>query len=98
MAWRRGDWKLIENLEDGGLALYHLGYDLGETTDLSEAFADKARELHALLKAWQRDTGAEFPRPNPNFNPQRRREWAQHPDRAKVVPAPVLNNKPQGTP
>jgi uncharacterized sulfatase len=79
-AVRKGSWKLIENLETGVVALYHLDSDLSETVDLTGVFPEKARELRALLRQWQSDVGAEFPLPNPDFDPSRRHEWATHPD------------------
>lgn len=80
-AVRKGPWKLSENLEAGGVALYHLGSDMGETTDLSLAFPEKTKELRELLKRWQAEVGAELPKPNPAFDPQRRGDWGVHPDR-----------------
>lgn len=78
-AVRRGPWKLIENLVSGNCELYHLGADLGETTDLAAAFPDTTRELRSLLKQWQAEVKAEFPKPNPNFDEARRFEWSKHP-------------------
>jgi len=82
-AVRKGQWKLIENLESGGAALYHLGSDLGETTDLSAAFPAKTKALRELLQRWQAEVGAQMPAPNPAFDAQRRLEWGAHPDRLK---------------
>ncbi|MGD9556734.1 MAG: sulfatase [Mangrovibacterium sp.] len=78
-AIRKGDWKLIENLITGNATLYNLKYDIGETTDLSKVFPEKTEDLYSLLKAWQEDVGAEFPKPNPDFNPAKRFEWGKHP-------------------
>jgi uncharacterized sulfatase len=78
-AVRKGPWKLLENLAAGNITLYHLPTDLGETTDLAGVFPAQARELHALLKRWQADVRAEFPRPNPAFDAQRRFEWGARP-------------------
>ncbi|MBE0655097.1 MAG: sulfatase [Bacteroidales bacterium] len=80
-AIRKGDWKLIENLEEGGLELYNLYHDRSETTNMSEAFPEKTEELYTLLKAWREDVGAELPVPNPEFDEQKRYEWGTHPDR-----------------
>ncbi len=80
-AIRKGDWKLIENLEDGELELFNLYHDRSETTDVSEAFPEKTEELHELLKVWRENVGAELPVPNPDFDEQRRGEWGIHPDR-----------------
>lgn len=78
-AIRKGDWKLIENLITGNVILYNLKYDISETTDLSKVFPEKTKELYSLLKVWQEDVGAEFPKPNPDFNPVKRNEWGKYP-------------------
>jgi uncharacterized sulfatase len=84
-AIRKGKWKLVEDFEADRRVLYHLGTDIGETTDLAELYPEKAQELHALLRQWQTDVGAEFPKPNPDFDPARRYEWGLHP--SKMRPA-----------
>ncbi len=78
---RKGDYKLIENLVDGSLELYNLKDDVGENRNLAESMKDKTAELYGLLQAWQKDVKAEFPIPNPDFNPEKRYEWGRHPDR-----------------
>jgi len=78
---RKGDYKLIENLVDGSVELYNVADDIGETHNLAESMPDKTGELHGLLKKWQEDVNAEFPLPNPDFDPERRYEWGRHPDR-----------------
>jgi arylsulfatase A-like enzyme len=60
-AVRRGDWKLHERFEDGGLELYNLKQDIGEKNNLADAEPEKTRELHELLKAWRKQTGAPVP-------------------------------------
>ena len=87
-AVRKGDWKLIQNLVNGEVELYNLSEDIGEKNDLSEENKDKVTELMTLLDLWRTDTDAEFPEPNPDFNPLQRYKWAPHPDsRAGVTPA-----------
>jgi len=66
-AIRAGDWKLIENFETGELSLYNLARDLGETTNLAESEPQRAAALHAQLKAWRADVGADPMRPNPEY-------------------------------
>lgn len=78
-AVRKDDWKLVQDLVTGNIELYNLATDIGETTDLSGVFPDKAQELHGLLKQWQTNVKAEFPQPNPAFDEQKRLEWARHP-------------------
>ncbi len=80
-AIRKGEWKLIENQVDNSLALYNLQYDLSESNNLIDQNPDVVDELYKALKNWQREVKAEFPIPNPNFNPEKRQEWGRHPDR-----------------
>ncbi len=80
---RKGDWKLIHYLHDNTRHLYNLADDLGEINDLSNKHPEKTTELYNLLEQWRTDVGAEMPVPNPDFDPQRRYEWAPHPDWGK---------------
>ena len=66
---RHGDWKLHQYFEDGGLELYNLKDDIGETTNLTDSQPAKAEQLLAELKAWQVAVGAPIPQtPNPDFD------------------------------
>jgi arylsulfatase A-like enzyme len=83
---QRGDWKLMEFLEDGRLELYNLRDDLGEQTNLATAFPDRTGELHARLVAWREQVNAPMPsprKPKPNAAmaspPRRARERAAVP-------------------
>jgi uncharacterized sulfatase len=78
-AIRKGNWKLIENLVNGNVTLYNLSTDISESTDLSRVFPEKTKELYSLLKEWQKEVKAEFPKPNPDFNVDKRHEWGIHP-------------------
>ena len=80
-AVRLGNWKLIENLVDGSTALYNLSIDPGELDDLSQQETAKRDELQAMLSAWRAEVGARLPVENPDFDPEKRHEWGQHPDR-----------------
>ncbi len=64
---RAGDWKLIEAFETGRLSLFNLDDDLGETMDLSGSEPAKVAELHAMLRSWRIEVGADPMRPNPEF-------------------------------
>ena len=79
-AVRIGPWKLIYNLETGSTSLFHLGHDLGDYTDRSEAYPEKTNELRELLKKWRLEVGAEMPVPNPAFDEAKRTAWAPHAD------------------
>jgi arylsulfatase A-like enzyme len=60
---RSGDWKLIENLEDGKLQLYNLADDIGEQQDLAASEPERAEQLHARLANWRTEIGAKSPTP-----------------------------------
>jgi arylsulfatase A-like enzyme len=57
---RVGDWKLIENYEDGSVELYNLREDIGEKNDRAAAQAERVKAMRARLHAWYRETGAKF--------------------------------------
>jgi arylsulfatase A-like enzyme len=59
-AIRMGDWKLIENYEDGSVQLFNLRDDIGEQKDLAAAQAERVKTMRARLHAWYRETGAKF--------------------------------------
>ena len=66
---RMGDWKLHQCFEDGGLELYNLREDIGETKDLSKSNAAKTRELLSKLEEWRKETNAPVPSErNPEFD------------------------------
>ncbi|QEG43174.1 Arylsulfatase [Roseimaritima ulvae] len=80
-ALRKGDWKIVENLVSGEFELFNLKYDVNEMTDLKFSYAEKTAEMKEALDKWQRDTNAQHPVPNPDFDPARRYEWGKHPYR-----------------
>jgi arylsulfatase A len=67
-AIRDGDWKLVEQYEDGSLELYNLADDVGETTSLAAKEPEKAEELRRKLHQWREQIGAQMPAPNPEFD------------------------------
>jgi len=48
-AIREGDYKLLENYEDGSFALYNVREDIGELNDLSEKQPEKACVKNYML-------------------------------------------------
>jgi arylsulfatase A-like enzyme len=66
-ALRSGDYKLIEWHETGQIELYDLGTDASESHDLAAARPELKQALLARLHHWQRTTGAQLPRPNPDY-------------------------------
>ena len=67
-AVRRGDWKLVEWAEDNRAELFNLAQDIGEQTNLADKEPQRVSSLRAELAAWQKQVGAKFPSPNPNFD------------------------------
>ena len=75
-AIRAGDWKLIQYLDGtGDLELYNLKDDLGEEKNLRTTYPGRRNDLMSKLKAWQTDTIARLPIPNPSYDPARSHEW-----------------------
>ncbi len=67
-AIREGDWKLVEQFEDGSLELYNLADDPSESHNLATSNSARANELLGKLKAWRTQVGAQMLSPNPNFD------------------------------
>ena len=66
---RRGNWKLHQYFEDGGLELYNLKQDPGETKNLAQSSPNKTKELLNRLKDWQTEIKAPIPsKANPEFD------------------------------
>jgi arylsulfatase A-like enzyme len=72
---RLGDWKLIHYYEDGHDELYNLKNDVGETTDLAAREPAKVKELSKKLFSYLNDVGARFPKPDPQYNAQKEKEY-----------------------
>jgi arylsulfatase A-like enzyme len=72
---RLGDWKLIHYYEDGHEELYNLKTDLGETTDLAAVEPVKTKELHEKLFSYLNDVDARFPKPDPQYDAQKEKEY-----------------------
>lgn len=70
---RFGDWKLIENLETGNIALFNITEDPEELHDLSIKEPVITATLIKRLKIWQTDMSAPIPTANPNY--QKLRGW-----------------------
>jgi hypothetical protein len=70
---REGDWKLVEQYEDGSLELFNLASDPGERTNLAEQDAVRATELKAKLATWRKSVGAQEPTANPEFDETKHR-------------------------
>jgi arylsulfatase A-like enzyme len=66
-AVREGDWKLIELFEGPRFELYNVKADLGEKNDLAASEPQRVEKLKTMLETWQKEVGAKFPTPNPDF-------------------------------
>ncbi len=62
---RKGDWKLIQNLESGKFELYNLKSDIGEKKNLAKTNTAKVEDLFEDMKRIRKETGANFLRPYP---------------------------------
>jgi arylsulfatase A len=67
-AIRDGDWKLVEQFEDGSVELYNLADDRSESQNLATTEPERANELRRKLRAWRESVGARMPTPNPEFD------------------------------
>jgi hypothetical protein len=67
---RKGNLKLIEFFETGTVELYDLSEDPEERNNLAASQKKLADELHAELKAWQKELNAPRPSvPNNEYDP-----------------------------
>jgi arylsulfatase A-like enzyme len=67
-AIREGDWKLVEQFENGSLELYNLASDRGESNNLAATEPARAAELLHKLNTWLKSVGARMPTLNPKFD------------------------------
>jgi hypothetical protein len=67
---RSGGWKLLRWFGNPDThELYNLASDLGESNDLAAKMPDKVKELGARIDRFLKDTGVQYPRPNPAYRP-----------------------------
>ena len=70
-AIRMGKYKLVENYEDGSVALFDLEADIGENRDLSAAQPERVSEMRAKLHDWYKEVDAKFLQPKDGNEPWR---------------------------
>ncbi len=73
-AIRRGDDKLILFFESNEIELYNLKDDIGELKNLAKVQPAKAEKLRKKLEDWLRETNAQIPKANPEYDPTRERQ------------------------
>ncbi len=71
---RRGDWKLIHYYENDANVLYNLATDPEEKIDVSLTNAEKTNELYQELMTYLKSVNARFPKPDPNYDPEKASE------------------------
>ncbi len=74
-AIRKGDWKLIEFLEDNRLELYDLKKDPSESNNLLGEKPNIADELRQLLDVWRKNVDAKMPVRNPDYDSTKYSGW-----------------------
>ncbi|MEX0867848.1 MAG: sulfatase [Pirellulales bacterium] len=68
-AIRQGDWKLVENYENGEVQLFNLRDDMGEQHNLAGEQPDRVAKLRTKLHDWYQEVDAEFLQAKPNGPP-----------------------------
>jgi arylsulfatase A-like enzyme len=66
-----GNLKLMKFYEDNRVALFDLSNDLGESNDLSSQRPSETARLRDRLENYLAAVGAQFPTPNPQYDPSR---------------------------
>lgn len=64
-----GNWKLLRDWDAGTVQLFNLAEDIGESKDLSKSNPEKYGEMVALMEQRLKETGAQLPVPNPDYDP-----------------------------
>lgn len=95
-AIRDGDWKLVEQFEDGTVELFNLAIDVGETKNLAESEPARVESLRHKLQAWRASVGARMPTPNPEFDaPAHRRLYVDQDPSQLVAEATAAATEPR---
>lgn len=74
-AVRKGDYKLIQDLEDGAYELYQLSTDIKEHNNLEQLEADLTKEMAAELDAWRKEVDAKPLLKNPKTGAEPPKLW-----------------------
>ena len=74
-AIRKGNYKLIQNLEDGAYELYNLETDISEHNNLEQLEAELVKEMGAELDSWRREVEARPLRKNSKTGAEPPKLW-----------------------
>jgi arylsulfatase A len=85
-AIREGDWKLVEQFEDGSVELFNLAADPSETTNLAAEQTARVDDLRQKLQTWRLRTGAQMPTPNSDFEAALHRRLYIDQDPSRLTP------------
>lgn len=88
-AVREGEWKLVENFEDGKTELFNLAKDPSETTDVAGKESARVAEMKGRLAAWRVSVGAQETTPNVEFDAAKNRALYIDRDSSKLAAAPT---------
>ena len=66
---RDGNWKLIYFYEDQHAELFNLENDISERTNLAAKDPARTMAMQTQLESYLREINAQFPTPNPEFDP-----------------------------
>jgi arylsulfatase A-like enzyme len=86
-AVREGDWKLIENYEDGRVELYDMSRDVSETQNVADRHPDRVARMRAELAAWRKSLAVQTNGLNPAFRPELHRALYEDVDVSRYNPA-----------
>ena len=93
-----GDYKLLRCYEDDSRQLYDLSHDISESRDLAGAMPEKVREMNALLDLYLTGIHAQFPTPNPDYDPANPPSLQDARGRDEGKGAPKGKGRPPGSP
>jgi len=74
-AVRFGEYKLVQDLEDGFVELFHLPTDVSEHNNIEQLESSTARDLLSRLDAWRRQVEARPLRPNSDTGEEPPKLW-----------------------
>ena len=77
-AVRLGTWKLIKQYDNDSYELYNLKADISETKNLNKKYPQKVKELKMILTQWLHSVKAQFPTPNPHWDPKKEKKKGKY--------------------